>query len=260
MQIENKHGQLDVLVNNAGILQIGTIGNTTFDQWRKVQSVNSDGVFLGVKHAVELMRKHKTRGSIINLCSILGQVGTRDCVAYPASKGLVKLLTKSVALDEAPHGIRVNNVCPAYIETPLLDVMSKEEHDALLAMHPMGRLGRPEEVAQAILFLASNESSYVTGSELMVDGGYTAGTFSRLGPPPPARVAADTDAACLVHSVSKLTTSEGKAARLSAASLGLLWPGCRPHSGCDRNVDLVAREPQLSSYHHYHRFVCWTIF
>lgn len=182
LQIKTDYGHLDILVNNAGVLQVGSVSNTSFEQWRKLQSVNSDGMFLGVKYGVELMRELQIPGSIINLCSILGQVGTRECCAYSASMGSVKLLTKSVALDEAPYGIRVNNVCPAYIETPLLNVIPREEYNALVALHPMKRLGTPEDVASAILFLASDESSFITGSELMVDGGYTAGKYSEPQP------------------------------------------------------------------------------
>lgn len=166
-----------MLVNNAGILLLGGVEEISFDQWRRVQSINADGVFLGVKYAVQLMNRCQVRnGSIINLCSIEGLIGDPRLAAYNASKGAVKLLTKSVALDQAKKGtgIRVNSVCPAYIETPLLQVIADDEHKALKDLHPIGRLGEPEEVANVILFLASDESSFMTGTEVVVDGGYTA--------------------------------------------------------------------------------------
>lgn len=181
-------GGLDVLVNNAGIALRERLGEMNFQTWRQVLDVNLDGVFLGIQAALDSMQKHGTQaGSIINLSSILGIVGGGG-PAYNASKGGVRLLTKSVAASCAREGlpIRVNSVHPGYIRTnmienafqqvtPEADGMTPDEiRDMIRNLHPMGRFGEPEEIANGILFLASDESSFMTGSELVIDGGYTA--------------------------------------------------------------------------------------
>ena len=173
-------GKLDILVNNAGIGAGGNAEDCTLEDWRLVMSVNLDAVFLGTKHAIRAM-KETGGGSIINISSIMGLIGAAGSGAYNASKGGVKLLTKSSALycAGAKYGIRVNSVHPGYVYTPLVqrffdgpDGEAAEQN--LIDLHPIGRLGQPEDIANGVLFLASDESSFVTGSELVIDGGYTA--------------------------------------------------------------------------------------
>ena len=186
------YGQLDVLVNNAGIGASKSLLETSLEDWHSVLRINLDGVFLGCRYGVEAMRSTATRkrasfGSIINLSSILGVVGFPETVAYSASKGGVRLMTKTLALECAAKGwdIRVNSVHPAFIWTPMnkatvarlarqTNTDEAAQRSALDALHPLGRMGEADEVAAAIVFLASDESSFVTGSELIVDGGYTA--------------------------------------------------------------------------------------
>ena len=168
-------GRLDVLVNNAGILRRERVLETTEKTWDQVMSVNAKGVFLGTKHAIREMRK-AGGGSIVNISSGAGITGSKSNAAYHASKGAVRLFTKSAAIQYARDGIRVNSVHPGPIETDMLasaypDESSLEER---LAEIPLGRFGVPEDVAWAVLYLASDEASYVTGSELSVDGGRTA--------------------------------------------------------------------------------------
>ncbi len=177
-----RHGRLDVLVNNAGIAVIAPIEQETLEGWRRTQAVNMEGVFLGTREAVRAMKGGS--GSIVNISSIEGLVGEPMVPAYNASKGGVRLLTKSVALYCAQQGyrIRVNSVHPGYVATPLvtnaIGVLPPDQAAALqqdlLGRIPMGRFGEPREIANVVLFLASDESSYMTGSELVVDGGYTA--------------------------------------------------------------------------------------
>ncbi len=172
-----RFGGLDILVNNAGIDMPGLVTDITDEQWSRVLDVNLKGVFLCSKYAVSEMLK-RGRGSIVNNASINGIRGNHRLVAYAASKGGVVALTYAMALDYAPHNIRVNCVCPAAIEgTRMLDASIARAPDAgkqreyLLAKHPMGRLGRAEEVAHAILFLAGDEASFITGVALPIDGG-----------------------------------------------------------------------------------------
>ena len=174
-------GRIDVLVNSAGVALLADIEATTLDQWRALMAVNLDGTFLGCKHAVRVMKK-QGGGSIINLSSVAGLVGNSNLAAYSASKGGVRLLTKSVALHCALQGyaIRCNSVHPSFVETPMLRAMiaagrdpAKMEANCTSAA-PLGRLAQPIEVARTILFLASDESAFTTGSELVMDGGLTA--------------------------------------------------------------------------------------
>ena len=175
-----RFGKLDVLVNNAGIGSRGpdgeqvTIENLTEGQWDRVMDINAKGVFLGTKCAIPEMRK-AGRGSIINISSIAGLVGGTTS-AYGASKGAVRIFTKSTAIQYAKEGIRANSVHPGVIDTPMAASMLADEADrqAHVARHPIGRLGIPEDVAYGVLYLASDESSFVTGSELVIDGGLTA--------------------------------------------------------------------------------------
>jgi NAD(P)-dependent dehydrogenase (short-subunit alcohol dehydrogenase family) len=175
-----RFGRLDVLVNNAGIAFVGKTEDLGLADWRRMMAVNLDGVFLGTKHAIRAMKGRG--GSIINISSVLGIDGLGTAAAYCASKGGVRLLTKSVAIEcgEAGYGIRVNSIHPGYIRTKMFeaDIASFGSVEAKLAavgkLHPIGRIGLPEEVAEGILFLASDASSFITGAELPIDGGYTA--------------------------------------------------------------------------------------
>lgn len=166
-----KFGKLDVLVNNAGIATDGDVETETKEDWDKLISVNQTGVWLGMKVGGKAIKKNGG-GSIINISSIFGLVGGFGSnIAYHASKGAVRLMTKNAAIKWAKEGIRVNSVHPGFIETPLLGDLNRAP---LVAFTPMGRLGEPQEVANCVAFLASDLSSYMTGSELVVDGGWTA--------------------------------------------------------------------------------------
>jgi len=176
---KERFGRLDVLVNNAGVGGGVWLLESTLEQWRMVTGVNLDGVFLGMRHACPLMIE-TGGGSVINISSILGKVGQAGAAAYCASKGGVALLTKSSALELAPMGVRVNSVHPGYIETPMVQTAlhdadnGNEMRDMLITRHALARFGVPKEIANGIVFLASDESSFMTGSELVIDGGYTA--------------------------------------------------------------------------------------
>ena len=176
-------GRLDVLVNNAGVAIIADIEALTLAQWRKTLSVNLDGVFLGTQAAVARMKAQG--GAIVNIASIEGLIGEALIPAYNASKGAVRMFTKSVAIHCARqgYGIRVNNVCPGFADTQMvsgeLARMAPADAQAfagrVLQRTPMGRFATPAEIANAVLFLASDESSFMTGTDFIVDGGYTAG-------------------------------------------------------------------------------------
>ena len=171
---EAKYGRLNILVNNAGISRTHDLEDISTQDWDEIMDVNAKGVFLGTKYAIPAMRR-ASRGSIINISSIAGLVGGRT-TAYAASKGAVRLFTKATAIQYAGEGIRANSVHPGVIETPMTANMlsNAEQRESSIARHPMGRVGRPEEVAYGVLYLASDESSFVTGSELVIDGGLTA--------------------------------------------------------------------------------------
>jgi len=174
-------GGLDVLVNCAGIELVRSLSETSLEDWRRVMSVNLDGVFLGTRAAIAVMRRG---GSIVNISSVAGINGFSRQVAYCASKGGVRLLSKAAAVEcaEAGLGIRVNSIHPGIIDTPMAQgilgtvepQMRPEIEARWKQMHPIGRIGQASEVAQCILFLASDASSFVTGTELVVDGGLTA--------------------------------------------------------------------------------------
>ena len=167
-------GALDVLVNNAGIYNRALVEDTTLEEWERVMSVNSSGVFLGTKAAIPAMRK-SGGGSIVNMSSVAGLVGSRTQTVYNASKGAVRLLTKSTAVQYAPEGIRANSVHPGVIETDMMKevIRTEEERSTRISLTPIPRFGTPEDVAHGVLFLASDEASYVTGAELVIDGGLT---------------------------------------------------------------------------------------
>ena len=187
-----REGRLDIMVNNAGISGgMGSIESTDVATWQKVQAVNSEGVFLGCQVAIEGMRrtgptKPASKGSIVNISSVAGLQAGNGSIAYSASKGAVRLLTKSVALycAEKKYAIRCNSVHPGGVDTPIFDnlwqMVGREPGKAFLdARHPIGHMAEPRELAEVILFLASDRSSFVTGAELVADGGLTTGLMRR---------------------------------------------------------------------------------
>ncbi len=170
------YGKLDILFNNAGIAMRLPVAELSEEDWHRCLDVNLTGVFLCAKAAIPAMQKNGG-GSIINMSSIYGIVGADVRAAYVASKGAVTNLTRGMALDYAQDNIRVNCICPGFVETPLVAgvVKNPEEYQKLANKHPMRRLGQPEEIAYGALYLASDESAFVTGIALPIDGGYTAG-------------------------------------------------------------------------------------
>ncbi len=185
----DKAGGLDILVNNAGLFLMKPLIDTTLEDWRRIQSVNVEGVFLGCKHAAPALaeRAQKWAGgtAIVNLSSIAGLVGGAAVGAYNASKGAVRIFTKSVAMELAPARVRANSVHPGVIETPMgqevvtgfsgaLNVGDNEARARIGALHALGHFGQPSNIADAIVFLASDKAAFMTGSELVVDGGWTA--------------------------------------------------------------------------------------
>lgn len=172
-----KHERLDVLVNNAAVVSSMPLADISLEEFRRLHKVNFHGTFLGMKYATEAMRKGGKGGSIINQSSILGLRGMASMVHYSSSKGGVKLMTKALALELGAEGIRVNSIHPGYIWTPFMEsVTGPEAKDdpAYQALHPIGRLGKPEDVAEGIAFLASDDSKFMTGAELPIDGGLQA--------------------------------------------------------------------------------------
>ncbi|MCC7269873.1 MAG: glucose 1-dehydrogenase [Rhodocyclaceae bacterium] len=180
-EVAKAFGRLDILVNNAGISGAnGTAEEISETEWDKVMNTNAKGTFLCTKHAVPLMRR-AGGGSIVNLSSVYGIVGSHNVAAYHASKGAIRIMSKTDALAFAEDRIRVNSVHPGFIWTPMLEngaqvpgVAPEAVHSAMAKLHPLGTLGEPDDVALGILYLASEEAKFVTGSELVIDGGYTA--------------------------------------------------------------------------------------
>jgi len=181
-ECEARHGRLDGLVNNAGIVHLGSIEDTSFDDWKRVMAINADGVFLGCKAAWPLLRR-SAAPAIVNVSSVSGLVGGANLAAYNASKGAVRLLTKSIALHGARNTppIRCNSVHPAFVEGAMADTLANTARDPerarekMQAAIPLGRLAEPREVAASILHLLSPAASFITGSELVIDGGLIAG-------------------------------------------------------------------------------------
>jgi NAD(P)-dependent dehydrogenase (short-subunit alcohol dehydrogenase family) len=173
-QTVSAYGRLDIMVANAGIGDATPAHELPLRQWQRLMDVNLTGVFLSDKYAIIQMLQQSTGGAIVNIASILGHVGQTPFTSYAAAKGGVVNLTRSLGVTYAKNGIRVNAVSPGYIDTPLLGTSSVSTLGKLANLHPIGRLGRTEEVANAVLFLASDEASFVVGTHLLVDGGYTA--------------------------------------------------------------------------------------
>jgi len=169
-----RHGKIDVLVNNAGIVaSYDPIDATSTETWHRIIAVNQTGVFFGMRAVIPAMKKARS-GSIINISSIWGVVGAAGVAPYQASKGAVRTMTKNAAITYAADNIRANSIHPGIIWTPLIEAQDKGITDSIVADTPLGRLGRPEEIANGCLFLASDESSFVTGVELPIDGGVLA--------------------------------------------------------------------------------------
>jgi 3(or 17)beta-hydroxysteroid dehydrogenase len=178
-RILEEFGKLDVLVNNAGVILYKKIEDTSLTEWRRLMSVNLDGVFLGTKCAIRAMKANGS-GSIINIASVAALIGNPDAAAYHASKGGVRSFTRAAAIEcsKAGYGynIRINSIYPGVINTSMADDLKKDEVKLRTALnwHAMGHFGEPEDVAYGVLYLASDESNFLTGSELVIDGGWTA--------------------------------------------------------------------------------------
>ncbi|HLL78203.1 MAG TPA: glucose 1-dehydrogenase [Ktedonobacteraceae bacterium] len=176
-------GRLDILVNNAGISHVGNILETSLDDWERVMRVNAQGVFLCAREGVrQMLAQSPTGGVIINMSSVAALIGIERRLPYCASKGAVLALTRSIAIDFVTHGIRCNAICPGTVQTPFVEGYlarnfagrENEVRQQLHARQPIGRMGQPDEIASAALYLASDEAAFVTGSALVIDGGWTA--------------------------------------------------------------------------------------
>lgn len=166
-------GGIDVLVNNAGQIAYDPLHELTVDDWNAVITTNQTGTWLGMRNAI-LHFKSRGRGAIINVSSIWGIAAVEGAHAYHASKGAVRMMTKNAAITYAHDGIRVNSLIPGFVDTPLTQAQDADINEYVISQTPMGRAGRPDEIAAAAVFLASDESSFMTGAELVIDGGYLA--------------------------------------------------------------------------------------
>lgn len=167
------YGRLDVLVNNAGVGVLAETHQLSYEDYHRVIKINQDSIFYGSKYAIQEFLKADSGGAIVNVASILGTVGQAGAFAYNASKGAANLMTKSLAAEYSSKNIRINSVCPGYVESGMVNKEALGDYyDGLVAQHPVGRLGQPEEIAHAIVFLCENE--FTSGTNLLVDGGYTA--------------------------------------------------------------------------------------
>lgn len=182
-QVVQDAGRLDILVSNAGISHVGNVLETSADEWDKLMAVNARGVFLCSKYGVKQMLAQKPQGGVlVNMASVAGMVGIDRRFPYSASKGAVISMTRSIAMDFVGQGIRANAICPGTVHSPFVEGYlernfpnNKDEvRNQLHARQPIGRMGRPDEVAYAALYLASDEAAFITGSALVIDGGWTA--------------------------------------------------------------------------------------
>jgi len=182
-QVVAREGRLDILVNNAGISHVGNILETSLEDWERVMRVNTRGVFLCAREAVrQMLAQLPAGGVIINMSSVAATIGVDRRLPYSASKGAVLALTRSIAIDFVTQGIRCNAICPGTVHTPFVEGylernFAGHEDEARAQLHarqPIGRMGRPDEIAYAALYLASDEAAFVTGSALVIDGGWTA--------------------------------------------------------------------------------------
>ncbi len=169
----SRFGKLTTLINNAGIYWPRGTEEETLEGWNTMISVNQTGVWLGMKAAVPAMRE-AGGGAIVNISSLYGLIGSPGSITYHATKGAVRLMTKSAALEYVKEGIRVNSIHPGQIDTPILSGLTPDQNEQIKAATPMGRLGRPEEIAYGSLYLCSDEAAYTTGAELVIDGGWFA--------------------------------------------------------------------------------------
>lgn len=168
-----KSGRIDVLINNAGVIAYEPLHELEMAAWMRMIAVDQTGVFLGMRETVRVMRKQRS-GSIVNISSIWGSAAVAGAHSYHAVKGAVRIMSKNAAMTYATEGIRVNSVHPGFIHTPLTDAQAPDLNEVVIAATPMKRGGTPMEIAYGCLFLASDEASYVTGAELVIDGGYLA--------------------------------------------------------------------------------------
>lgn len=171
-EADKAFGRIDILINNAGIVDSAGVEATTLEKWDIIIAVNQTGTWLGMKHIIPLMKK-AGGGSIVNISSIYGLIGSGTSAAYQASKGAVRILSKTAAMEYAKDRIRVNTIFPGAIDTPMVaSAVSEEALQGLLSLVPLGRIGTAKEIAYGALYLASDESSYTTGAELVIDGGW----------------------------------------------------------------------------------------
>jgi meso-butanediol dehydrogenase/(S,S)-butanediol dehydrogenase/diacetyl reductase len=171
-----KFGGINIMVNNAGVGTMGGILNSTDEDWKKTIDINLSGVFYGARAASKKMKEKGIKGSIINMSSILGEVGFRETISYCAAKGGINQITKAGSLDLAPFGIRINSIAPGFIKTSMTEGLQNDKNysDFINGMTPLGYMGEVDDIASAAVYLASDDSKYVTGSILYVDGGYRA--------------------------------------------------------------------------------------
>ena len=181
--VVEQYGRLDILVNNAGVSHVGNVLETSAEDWDRVMAVNARGVFLCAKYAVaQMLQQNPAGGILVNIASVAGMIAVDRRFPYGASKGAVISMTRSIAIDFANQGIRANAICPGTVHTPFVEgflernfAENKDEvRQQLHARQPIGRMGRPEEIAAAALYLASDEAALITGSTLVIDGGWTA--------------------------------------------------------------------------------------
>src|SRR5215467_3101628 len=182
-EVRATHGRFDILVNNAGVSHVGNLLETTVEEWDRVMRVNAFGVFLCAREAVrQMLAQEPAGGVLINMASAAGLIGLERRLPYSSSKGAVISMTRAIAIDYVTQGIRCNAICPGTVQTPFVDGYlarnfagrEEEVRQQLHARQPIGRMGRPDEIAHAALYLASDEASFVTGSTLVIDGGWTA--------------------------------------------------------------------------------------